>query len=52
MLIKKYLDTMTGNEGYDEHMVYEAVIEFCKKRNKGYTEFGKHCGYGKLFMIN
>ena len=46
------LNTMPGNQGYDEPMVYEAVIEFCKRHNKSYTEFGKHRGYGKIFMIN
>ena len=47
-----YLNTMPGNEGYDEPMVYEAVVEFCKRHNKSYTDFGKHRGYGKTFMIN
>ena len=46
------LNTMPGNEGYDEPMVYEAVIEFCKRYNKTFEEFGKHRGYGKTFMIN
>jgi cephalosporin hydroxylase len=46
------LNTMPGNEGYDEPMVYEAVIEFCNHHNKTYTEFGKHRGYGKTFKIN
>ena len=46
------LNTMPGNEGYDEPMVYEAVIEFCNRRNKTFKEFGKHRGYGKTFMIN
>lgn len=46
------LNTMPGTEGYDEPMVYEAVIEFCKRHNKTYKEFGKHRGYGKTFMIN
>tara|TARA_Y100000768_G_C23989983_1_gene691766 strand:+ start:7068 stop:7673 length:606 start_codon:yes stop_codon:yes gene_type:complete len=46
------LNTMPGNEGYDEPMVYEAVIEFCKRHNKTYSEFGEHRGYGKTFMIN
>ena len=45
------LNTMLGNEGYDEPMVYEAVIEFCKRHSKSLTEFGKHRGYGKTFMI-
>ena len=43
---------MPGNEGYDEPMVYEAVIEFSKRYNKTFEEFGKHRGYGKTFMIN
>ena len=47
-----YLNTMPGNEGYDEPMVYEAVIEFCNRHNKTFKEFGKHRGYGKTFMIN
>ena len=47
-----HLNTMPGNEGYDEPMVYEAVIEFCKLHNKTFKEFGKHRGYGKIFMIN
>jgi predicted O-methyltransferase YrrM len=47
-----HLNTMPGNEGYDEHMVYEAVIEFCNRHNKTFKEFGKHRGYGKTFMIN
>lgn len=46
------LNSMPGNEGYDEPMVYEAVVEFCKRHNKTYSEFGKHRGYGKTFMIN
>ena len=46
------LNNMPGIEGYDEPMVYEAVIEFCKRHNKTYKEFGKHRGYGKTFMIN
>ena len=37
--------------GYDEPMVYEAVLEYCRKNNKKYAEFGKHRGYGKLFYI-
>lgn len=45
------LSTMPGSEGYDVPMVYEAVIEFCNKYNKSYTEFGKHRGYGKTFCI-
>ena len=45
------LNTMPGNEGYDEAMVYEAVLEFTKKNNKNYKEFGKGRGYGKVFMI-
>ena len=45
------LNTMPGNAGYDEDMVYEAVLEFTKKNNKIYKEFGKHRGYGKTFMI-
>jgi len=45
------LNTMPGNAGYDENMVYEAVLEFTKKYNKNYKEFGKHRGYGKIFMI-
>ena len=47
-----HLNTMPGNEGYDEPMVYEAVIEFCNRHNKTFKEFGKHRGYGKTFMIN
>ena len=47
-----HLNTMSGNEGYDEPMVYEAVIEFCNRHNKTLKEFGKHRGYGKTFMIN
>ena len=47
-----HLNTMPGNEGYYEPMVYEAVVEFCNRHNKSYTEFGKHRGYGKIFMIN
>ena len=47
-----HLNTMPGNEGYDEPMVYEAVIEFCNRHNKTLKEFGKHRGYGKTFMIN
>ena len=33
-------------------MLYEAVIEFYKHHNKTFKEFGKHRGYGKIFMIN
>jgi predicted O-methyltransferase YrrM len=47
-----HLNTMPGNEGYDEPMVYEAVIKFCNRHNKTFKEFGKHRGYGKTFMIN
>jgi len=46
------LNTLPGKEGYDEPMVYEAVLDFCKEYNKTYTEFGIHRGYGKIFMIN
>lgn len=46
------LNTMPGSDGYDEPMVYEAVVEFCEKYGKTYTEFGIHRGYGKTFMIN
>ena len=46
------LNTMPGKQGYDEPMVYEAVLEYCKRHNKTYKEFGKHRGYGKTFMIN
>ena len=45
------LNTMPGDAGYDEDMVYEAVLEFTKKYNKKYKIFGKHRGYGKVFMI-
>lgn len=51
MRLKKN-DILNSGAGYDEPMVYEAVIEFCEKYNKGYKEFGKHRGYGKTFMIN
>jgi hypothetical protein len=51
MRLKKN-DILNSGAGYDEPMVFEAVIEFCKKYNKGYTEFGKHREYGKIFMIN
>ena len=50
--INDTLNTMSGSEGYDTKMVYEAVIEFCKEYKKTYSEFGKHRGYGKIFMIN
>lgn len=45
-----HLNTLNG--GYDQPMVYEAVIEFCNRHNKTFKEFGKHRGYGKTFMIN
>jgi hypothetical protein len=37
--------------GYDEPMVYEAVLDFCKINNKNYIEFGEHNGYGKVFRV-
>lgn len=46
-----HLNSMPGKEGYDEPMVYEAVVDFCNKYNKKYKEFGKHRSYGKIFMI-
>ena len=45
------LNSMPGKAGYDGPMVYEAVLEFCKKYNKDYVTFGKHRQYGKVFMI-
>lgn len=45
------LNSMPGDAGYDEPMVYEAVLDYCKKYDKKYIEFGKHRGYGKLFYI-
>jgi cephalosporin hydroxylase len=45
-------NTMPGEEGYDGPMVYEAVLEFCKRHGKTYQEFGRHRGYGKTFMID
>ena len=44
-------DVLNTGASYDEPMVYEAVIDYCKKHNKEYREFGKHRGYGKLFYI-
>lgn len=45
-------DILNSGSGYNEPMVYEAVIEFCKKYNKSISEFGKHRNYGKIYMIN
>jgi hypothetical protein len=44
-------DILNSGAGYDEPMVYEAVVEYCKKYDKKYMEFGKHRSYGKLFYI-
>lgn len=43
------LRTLDGE--YKEDMVFEGVVSFCLKNNLKYTEFGKHRGYGKTFMI-
>jgi cephalosporin hydroxylase len=45
-------DILKSGAGYDEPMVYEAVIDFCKAHNKTYSVFGEHRSYGKVFMIN
>ena len=44
-------DDLNSGAGYDEPMVYEAVIDYCKKHNKKYMGFGKHRSYDKLFYI-
>lgn len=44
-------DILNSGAGYDEPMVYEAVIDYCKEYNKTYKEFGIHRNYGKIFMI-
>lgn len=47
--INDNLKTLNGD--YKENMVYEAVIDFCKKYNKDYVEYGIHAGYGKIYEI-
>lgn len=48
---KKENDVLNSGAGSGEPMVYEAVVEYCRKYNKKYLEFGKHRGYGKIFYI-
>ena len=50
--MRKHENDILNTGSYDEPMVYEAVLEFCEKYNKTYSEFGTHIGYGKIFMIN
>ena len=44
-------DVLNSGAGYDEDMVYEAVVQFCKDYNKSYKGFGEHRKYPKIFMI-